>query len=222
MQIKITKEILLLIFALALAGCATKAEINWHPPVNVAVLPFDNITMDENGPVLARLIFIEHISNMGYNVQDPRHTDEILRNLGITYGGQLGSITPQELVQNLGVDGLFYGTVLKFEYTVGLLNTTKYVRLKAKFIDGWRNLCLWENESGVEETKSRLAFIGEKPENILNDTATDIGRDLINKAIAYSLKDLLGHPLYNQSDQTVSQTLKTLPDCQPGYVTPAQ
>jgi hypothetical protein len=223
MQNKITVFSAAVIFFI-FAGCAATKPVdpNWMPPQSVAVLPFDNMSLDENGPVLVRLIFIGYLTNMGYIVQAPDRTDAILRDLGITYGGQLNSITPGELVRKLGVDGLIYGTVLKFEYTVGLIDTKKGVRLRASFLDGWRNVSLWESEQGYEESKSRLGFLIDKPRDIFKDTASDFGRDLMTKAALGSLKGLIGNPLFPQADRAVGLTIASLPDYQPGYEAPPE
>ncbi len=215
----------LIFFIFILAGCSSTSKVYiksdniWNPPRIVAVLPFANMSKDEQGPVMVRLLFIQKLNDKGYIVQDPNETDKILQDLGITYGGQLNSITPEELDQQLGVDGLFYGTVLNFEYTVGIIETKKEVRLDAKFIDGWRNVLYWESSQGFVESKSRVfTILGSRPEDMLKNVAADIGKDLVTKAIVKSLKDMIGHPLYIHSEQCISLTLSSLPDYMPGYI----
>jgi hypothetical protein len=215
-------------FIFFITACMPKAiyvkpENMWKPPQNVAVLPFDNMSNDEEGPILVRSLFARKISEKGFFVQDPDETDEILRDMGITYGGQLKGIPSEELAKKLGVDGLFYGTVLNFEYTIGLFETKKIVRLNARLVDGWRDELFWEAEQESQESKSRIiTILTSKPDEMLKNTAADLGGDIAAKVITKSLEGLLNHPLYNHSDRAVNKTIASLPYCEPGYMKPVE
>ena len=94
---------ILIIFLLT--GCAPKAKFVkpdncWQPPQKVAILPFDNLSNDEEGPGLVRTLFVEKLADKGFILQDCQETDNILRDLGITYGGQLKSIKRESLPKN--------------------------------------------------------------------------------------------------------------------------
>lgn len=210
---------------ITLAGCGggtnntlTKPEAKWAPPQNVAVVLFANQSNDEDGPVLVRLLTIDIIRAKGYAIQDAETTEKKLSALGITHGGQMGSIKPKDLAKKLGVDGLFYGTVVNFDYKIGILDTTKYVRVNLKFFDGTHDEKLWENEQEYKDVQTRVGnLLSLDAGQIVKDTARDVARDTVVKAVRKSLKSLLGHPLYGESAEAVERTLRPLPAYVAGY-----
>lgn len=221
------QRIIFLILIVILFACGPKAKFVkmdnlWTPPKNVAVLPFENFSNDTEGPNLVRLLFIQQLINKGFNPQNFEETDKILRDLGITDGGQLNSISSIELVKNLGVDGLFYGKLLNFKYSVGILKTTRNVKLNVKLIDGWRNDLYWESEQEHDESKSRLgAIMSLNLKEIAEDAIKDIGKDLLVKGLSQALKGMLGHPLYSVANTAVNNVIITLPYYREGYNPPS-
>ncbi|GLI55910.1 hypothetical protein PM10SUCC1_14240 [Propionigenium maris DSM 9537] len=106
--------ILWLLLILLFTGCSStrtllKSETN-EVPAKLAVLPVDNLTNDVAGSQILRQVIQSTLAEnyKGYEVQSLEETDELLRNVGITDGGQLNVFHPLELNEILGVDGILY------------------------------------------------------------------------------------------------------------------
>jgi hypothetical protein len=130
-----------------------------HPPLpfdpsnplkRVAVLPMRNDTNDVDGPDVMRNKMVKALENHSYVVKDLKETDQILRDrMGITLGGQLDLTTAQKLGQELGVEGVLYGTLLDFdESTLGAINVRK-VRGKFKLVNTATGQAMWARGLGV-------------------------------------------------------------------------
>lgn len=129
-------------FALLLAaccGCAGKAAYLVSPALRtaadprVAVLPFDNQTTDMSAPDIMRKLAAEGFGRRGYPTLDAAEVDIKLSVLGISEGGQLPGLKPQDIGKALGADLLCYGDVEDFTFqNLGFLirkNVTLHVRL---------------------------------------------------------------------------------------------
>lgn len=79
-------------------------------PAKLAILPMNNYTNDVAGAILLREVIAKRLleNNKGYLVQGIEETDSLLRDLGVTDGGQLSLFSPLELSKALKVDGLIY------------------------------------------------------------------------------------------------------------------
>lgn len=106
--------ILWLFLILLLTGCSStrtllKSETS-EVPAKLAVLPMDNLTNDVGGSQILRQVIHSTLAEnyKGYEVQSLEETDELLRGVGITDGGQLNVFHPLELSEILGVDGVLY------------------------------------------------------------------------------------------------------------------
>jgi hypothetical protein len=137
-----------------LAACALP-----HPPLpydasnplkRVAVLPLKNDTSDVEGPDIMRNKMVQALERRSYVVKDLKETDQILRDrMGITLGGQLDLTTAQKLGEELGVEGVLYGTLMDFdESTLGAINVKK-VRGKFKLVNAMTGQTVWAQGLGV-------------------------------------------------------------------------
>lgn len=106
--------ILWLFLILFLAGCTStrtllKSETS-EVPAKIAVLPMDNLTNDVAGAQILRQVIQSTLAEnyKGYEVQSLEETDELLRGVGLTDGGQLNVFHPLEISEILGVDGILY------------------------------------------------------------------------------------------------------------------
>ncbi len=78
--------------------------------ITVAVLPFDNATADIDVPIMLRNQFANRIGSRAYYVKNVAETDDQLRGMGITLGGQIKGVAPKDF-SKLGVDAVLSGTV---------------------------------------------------------------------------------------------------------------
>lgn len=139
----------------AMAGCLPPPSSNLprdysNPIKRVAVLTMKNDTNDVDGPEVMRKKMVQALERRSYVVKDLKETDQILRDrMGITLGGQLSLTTPQKLGQELGVEGVLYGTLMDFnETTLGAINVRK-VRGKFKLVNAMTGQIVWERGLGV-------------------------------------------------------------------------
>lgn len=103
-------------------GCAMKSSLmvspalrTW-PDARVAVLPFDNQSTDVGAADVMRKLASEEFSKRGYQPLPAEEVDGKLSGLGISEGGQLPSVKPEELGKALGADLLCYGDVEDFTF----------------------------------------------------------------------------------------------------------
>ncbi len=113
------------------AGCGGgKAGLREAPPPpvptgpKVAVMPMENKSNYIDAETIVRSAFVDEIVRQGWNVVVTEESDRMLRDtLGITYGGQLASTTPEEVCRSLDVEGVFYGEVREWnKTTTGIYN----------------------------------------------------------------------------------------------------
>lgn len=166
--------LLLTVLTLFVVGCAGHRVVLVPPnPANpikrVAVLPMLDNSDDVDAPNRIREAFSKRLADYHYDIQPLAETDEILNfQMGITMGKQLGTVSPQEIGEKLGVDGLFYGFLLDFdEVTIGVANIYK-VRMGWKLVDTKTGKISWGKGIAVRRTQSigGVAGLGAAPEKI--------------------------------------------------------
>lgn len=123
----------------ACCGCAGKADYLVSPALRtaadprVAVLPFDNQSTDMSAPDIMRGLAEENFAERGYPPLARADVDARLAELGVSEGGQLPGLKPQDIGRALGADLLCYGDVEDFTFqNLGFLirkNVTLHVRL---------------------------------------------------------------------------------------------
>ncbi|MBU2591792.1 MAG: GNA1162 family protein [Nitrospinota bacterium] len=138
-----------------LAGCAGSRGLRPTPNNRirtVAVLPMVNNTNDVEGPQVTREAFTKKLEGTRYIIKPINEVDTILRDqLGITLGDQLGLLSPQQIGEKLGVDGLFYGYLLNFEDQVTGVYNLRKVRMGWKLVDVKTGKVIWGKGAGVKK-----------------------------------------------------------------------
>jgi len=180
-------------------GCSPKAKYlieNYSPPKKIAVLPFNNQSIDLDAPVIMRYLFNKRLSSVGYNTIPLDEIDEKLREMGITDGGQLPAATPKELGEKLNVDGLIYGDVIEFKYTTLGFYYARTVQANFKLFDSKNEKLLWEDERKV--SKKEFEF-------------REIGKAFASQLVEKTLNKALKSPLKEESNGVVNLSIMTLP-----------
>lgn len=182
----------------ALVACSVPAP---KPALvkTVAVLPFENMSNDLNAPDrLQQLVYLA-LKPSVYEVRSIDETNARLGEFGIKDGGQLPVLDPVKIAQDLGVQGLLYGSVENFGYTnlLGYYQSRK-VTLSLRFVDGTTGSTLWEKtatgsttEVNIDQKKAEEAF------------ARGLAQQLADKALKL--------PLEPEARQAVVKALSTLP-----------
>ncbi len=118
---------------LSAPGCGRRKEVRPEPAPavlpqgpKVAVAPMENLTNDLAASDIIRDAFVEGAARKGFAVMPVLESDRILREtLGISYGGQLPTTTPEEVCKALGAEAVFYGEVQEWsKTTTGIYNSS--------------------------------------------------------------------------------------------------
>ncbi|MBI4422500.1 MAG: DUF799 family lipoprotein [Elusimicrobia bacterium] len=114
-------------------------------PPRVALLPFENESVDLVGPEMLRRMVQARLMEHGYEALPLELVDEKLRGLGGGEAGALARLEPGRVAKALEVGGLFYGTVEEFTMqNVGFV-ARRSVRLRVRFVEAPGGERLWED-----------------------------------------------------------------------------
>lgn len=156
---------------------------SFKKPIPIAILPFENMSMDLKAGELMRLFFVIGMQEMGYQVQELAITDSILQSIGITDGGQLPSLTAQELHQKLNIQGLLYGTLVEATYSTSGITMKKKVTASVKIVkDG---IEVWSDEETSKE-----GGLGN-----LANPLQGLAQQVVDKQFEKMFQNYAGHPL---------------------------
>ena len=112
------------IFLLAAACAAPLSNLDSNyaalKPTRIAVLPAMNETADMDAPVVFRILAAAELADKGYALIDSVRIDEALAEKGILEGGQIEALTPQQIGDLVGADGLLYVKVMNYGRQVGV------------------------------------------------------------------------------------------------------
>lgn len=112
------------VFLLAAACAAPLSNLDSNyaalKPTRIAVLPAMNETADLDAPVVFRILAAAELADKGYALIDSARIDQALAQRGIQEGGQIEALTPQEIGELVGADGLLYVKVMSYGRQVGV------------------------------------------------------------------------------------------------------
>lgn len=166
--VKIKKILVVLFLAQGIASLSGCAKI-YHVPIvprTIAILPFANETTNLDGPVIVRKKLYERINHITYYRAIPlNEVDTKLHGIGITDGGQLRAVTPQQLGKALGAEVLYYGNLQVFTPTRITLGDV--VRLNVKMVDPDTGNLIWEKTTGVP-SMAKLDYKDSVLDNLVN------------------------------------------------------
>jgi len=154
----------------------------------------ENRTNDLSGSDIIRDAFAEGVARKGFAVVPVAESDRILREtLGISYGGQLPTTSPEEVCKALGVEGVFYGEVQEWsKTTTGIYNSSTVAAAFRMF--GKDGALLWEgNDRQVRQDVARG------------------GQNLGAEIIAGALGNLLLNPMTPQGRRVGVNIARKLP-----------
>lgn len=197
------KSLIVLFFfvGIFISGCTKRIPVfiddNFKRPLKLAVLPFENQTNDLEAGYLFRELFNDRLEKQGYRTVGLNEVDERLLETGISDGGQLASISNEEISKTLGVENLVYGTLVKCQYiTIGIYKK-KEVHGNVRIYAGGK--LIWEDEASKSEKEFNL--------NPAKGLKEQLGEKLKEKA----LQRFIGHPFYQHIKSIVTDIVSTLP-----------
>ncbi|MCX5915604.1 MAG: DUF799 family lipoprotein [Deltaproteobacteria bacterium] len=117
-------------------------------PTRIAVLPVKNETADMDAPIVFRILAQAELADKGYALVDFSQIDQALREKGIEEAGQIDSLTPQEIGELVGADGLLYTTISSYGRQAAV-----HLKLDGNFtlIDSKTGQKLWFSELSVSD-----------------------------------------------------------------------
>jgi hypothetical protein len=138
---------------LLLAACATPLsevaqDFKSLRPTRIAVLPVRNETADMDAPIVFRILARAELADKGYALVDFSQIDEALRGKGIEEAGMIEALTPQEVGEAVGADGLLYITVSGYGRQAAV-----HLKLDGNFtlVDSKTGQKLWFSELSVSD-----------------------------------------------------------------------
>ncbi len=194
-------NILLALFFAALAGCAAAAPSSVRHtspfPSAIALLPFENQSLDLRAPEILRELLDTYLSASRFNIIDVKEAEEKLHGLGISEGGQLNAVTPQKLGSLLEADALLYGEIETFNNANIGVYASRTVKVTLRLVDAKTGATLWE--TGKSKVNSQLGLSKAAAKDILL-------KGYANKAV----ENIADNPLYPESEDVARQLVREL------------
>lgn len=159
---------------------------------NIVVLPFENLSNDLTAEEMIRDLVINRFKKKGWFVVDKNHADQKLKEIGITDGGQLNSVSKKELFDIFKARYLCYGIINDFKFQNLGFVIVKRVELNIKIYDNFLERFVFDETAEAKDVK----FYLDKEE--------------AKKAfIAYNalklVENIMKRPLYNESVEAVDK-----------------
>ena len=177
-------------------------------PHSIAVLPFDNMTVDLDATPLIRPIVAERLRCKGYLVPDLEEVDTVLHEAGVLVSHDVYGFSAQELGELLGVDAVMFGTVTDFTTKYAGIYASVAVQIRLELVDCRTGEVLWQNEQRAGRNTAAESLI------TLLMYHDEIEKGLAVVAAANAIFALLEN-LRPYCEEAAKRTLASLP---PGYL----
>ncbi|NLI09195.1 MAG: DUF799 family lipoprotein [Elusimicrobia bacterium] len=120
---------------------------------SVAVLPFDNESVDIDSEKYMRDEVIKKLVSFGYSPLTSSYVDEKLKEIGISDGGQLKAYKTSDLASKLSCRILIYGTIENYIFqNLGFI-VRKKAELYLRAEDGYDGAVLYEGFGAGDDSK---------------------------------------------------------------------
>ncbi|HOL62406.1 MAG TPA: DUF799 family lipoprotein [Elusimicrobiales bacterium] len=186
-MIEIFKNKFIILFLIFLYSCASAPVVQKHNepfPEKIALLPFDNMSVDIDASDIMENLIESYIDSQGFDLQDMKITREKLNLIGITDGGQLNSQTPLELANLLGVDAVLYGEVREFSNKNIGFYYSRTVEVYVKLVDPKTSRIIWETTKRKSNSK-----LGLSKEAALNNLKSGYAQKAFETLMKSQLKE---------------------------------
>lgn len=120
---------------------------------SIAVLPFDNESVDIDSEKYMRDEVIKKLVSLGYSPSTSSYVDEKLKEMGISDGGQLKAYKTSDLASKLSCRILIYGTIENYIFqNLGFI-VRKRAELYLRAEDGYDGTVLYEGFGAGDDSK---------------------------------------------------------------------
>lgn len=164
----------------------------------VAVLPFDNQSTDMNADEMMRKLAGEGFSRRGYLPLPSEEADEKLSGLGVSEGGQLAGVKPEDLAKALGADLLCFGDVEDFTFQNLGFVVRKSVRLKVRLVSGATGETLYEGTGSGKDVKVYM-------------NSDEAKAAFVEQLAVKLVQNILKSPLKREAETAADKALDRLP-----------
>jgi hypothetical protein len=177
--------------ALTLFSCGTAHQTRYmHENADlgalekVAVLPFQNLAQDRTASdKVEKIFYLELLALDVFDVAEPGQVTKVLRAQGTTSTEAMGPAEYQKIGKELGVDGVFVGTVVDFaESHVGSTSAPE-ITIQLRLIETQTGSTIWssgQTRSGAGAA-SRLFGLG-------GESLTQAARQVVRAELSTLLK----------------------------------
>ena len=149
----------------------------------VAVLPFDSLAQDRtSGDKVQKVFYLELLSLDVFDVTEPGQVTKVIRGSG-TNVDALGPSDYQKIGKDLGVDGLFVGSVVDFAEGHSGSTPTPEITIQLRLIETHSGTTIWsvgQSRSGAG-VSTRLFGVG-------SESLTEASRRVVRRALGTLLK----------------------------------
>ena len=151
---------------LASIGCHHTVIVqNVAPPppfqrITIASLPLANDTANMSIGATLRQNLAQRFGSKGYLVQPPGDTDERLRAMGITLGGQINGVAPKEFHDKLGVDAVVSGTIHQASSLITGVYNRRVLDAEITLTDTRTGSVIWTQRNTVTSQDTMRAKYG--------------------------------------------------------------
>jgi len=208
MKIKTLFAVLSLVCGvLFVSGCAQlrQRDMNRKPAV-LAVLPFENFSNDVKGSEIPRKEIYKALLEEGYVVLDLENTDELLKEAGITDGGQLRAVDFAKLAEILGTRTFVKGDVkiyyqgMSFEILPLGLFYKREVKIEVSVVDALSGEIYFKKEKQLKDLKK-----------VEEDKKSGFLENLADSAVKNALADTIYSGVEILSGELAKQLVSMMP-----------
>lgn len=183
--------LLLLLSLLVVPGCASKGTSRYQAPQanlgairTAAVLPFVTLTGDAAHAEKVQRIFLGELLALGaVEVVEPGRVAQLAAREQLVNTEALTPADFTRIGRELGVDGLFFGTVV--DYTEGLTGAVRApeVTLQLRLVEVASGRTAWQVTTGRSGPNTRARLLG-----FGSDSLSETTRKLINEQLGSLVK----------------------------------
>ncbi|KAB2965293.1 MAG: hypothetical protein F9K18_06705 [Thermoanaerobaculia bacterium] len=181
----------LLLALLVVPGCASKgtsrytaAQADLGAIRNVAVLPFSTLTGDPSHAEKVQRIFLGELLSLGaVEVVEPGRVAQLGATERLGAPETLAPADLQRIGAALGVDGLFFGTVVDFGQGFSGGTPAPEVTLQLKLVEVASGQTAWQTTTGRSGPNARARLFG-----FGGDSVTEAARKLIREQLEALVK----------------------------------
>ncbi len=176
---------------LLLAACGTTNQQTRFVHANadlgaiksVAVLPFDSLAQDRtSGDKVQKIFYLELLSLDVFQVSEPGQVTKLVRSWGVTTDA-LGPADYQKIGKELGVDGIFAGSVVDYGEGHSGSTATPEITIQLRLIETHSGTTIWS----VGQTRSG-AGVSTRLFGIGGESLTEAARRVVRRELGTLLK----------------------------------